>query len=433
MTALTYLRSLKKPIAFGHYSVKNDISGVTTWLEKLVLSLHMDGVPVVVYIQHFGNDTQNSWLLNSLQSAGVTVHIQPSAIYTDTNVRNTLLFLNKYQPLAFLPQCIAPLYFAAEIGAHFHLPWAMTVHSDDPVYWAIAETVLPEQNNGIVVGVSQFICQQAISRQLSSRPLPIPYGVPETNYKAAFNNASFKVVFSGRLVEEQKRLSIVVDTMIKACQEDSRIECWLIGHGSARESAQKRVEACGLGNRILFLGRLPIQDVKKKLAQCQVILMMSDYEGLPLALLEAMSIGVVPIVRSIPSGIPELIEHGKTGFLVDHKPENAVQSILRLADRPELWRQCSTAARDLIQNYYSEDICYQKWLDTLAKLCEETDIKYPISIARKLALPPKHPDLDTHYIVRPHLVGVVRHKVIVAIKKIAKAILYMTRFTITEK
>lgn len=381
-------------IAFSHYSSKNDISGVTTWLERLLLRLHSDRIPVVVYLQHFGSNVEESNLLRTLRQAGIPVEIEPRSLYTENDVHGVLNFLNRHQPQVFFPQCLESMYYAAGIVGQAGLTWSMTIHSDDPFYWAIAEIVPPESNGGLMVGVSDYICQRAIREGLVNEPQTIPCGVPISKNAAYFSDSPFRVAFSGRIVEEQKRISLVLEAMAQACRRDSRIECWLIGDGSALSSSKQWVLDRDLGDRIHFLGRLEPVAVQDKLVQCQAILLMSDYEGLPVALLEAMAIGVVPVVRSIPSGIPELVKNNETGFLVDEAPEQAASAIVHLVNHPELWLQHSEASKLLVSKYYSEEICYQRWLNVISELSDRSTIQYPIPIPRKIPLPPVHPDLQ---------------------------------------
>lgn len=391
MTSTNQLRI--PPIAFSHYSAKNDIGGVTTWLERLLLRLHHDGIPISVYLQHFGLDVEESSILHSLRQVGIPVEIELRSAYTEPNIRGTLAFLNRNQPQIFLPQCLESSFYAAGIAAQAGLPWTMTIHSDDPVYWAIAETLPPEANAGLMVGVSDYICQKAIQKKFVKHPQTIPYGVPTPQNSALFSSTPFRVAFSGRVMEEQKRFSLVLEAMSQACYQDSCIECWVIGDGPALPSSQQSVKDRGLEDRIHFLGRLEPATVQVKLAQCQAILLMSDYEGLPVALLEAMASGVVPIVRSIPSGIPELVKNNETGLLVDDTPEQAATTIIHLAKHPELWSKCSSSSRSLIMQNYSEEVCYQRWLNVISELCDQSNIQYPIPIPKKISLAPVHPDL----------------------------------------
>lgn len=380
-------------IAFSHYSAKNDISGVTSWLQRFLLRLHHDDIPVTLLLHHLDNNIQESSILPPLLEAGIHVKIEPQPPYSDQGVRSTLAFLNRHQPQAFFPQCLEAMYYTAGIAGRAGLPWAMTIHSDDPVYWAIAETIPPEANGGIVVGVSDYISQLAIKKGLAVLPQTIPCGVPVPQQIATFLDSPFRVAFSGRVVEEQKRISLVLAGIAQACRLDSSIECWVIGDGSAMTCSQQWVSEQRLGDRIHFLGRLDPSAVQAKLAQCQALLLMSDYEGLPVALLEAMAIGLVPVVRAIPSGIPELVKNNKTGLLIDDTPEQAAAAIIHLASHPVIWNQYSTASKLLVAQNYSEEVCYQRWRKVISDLCDRSTVRYPIPIPSKIPLPPEHPML----------------------------------------
>lgn len=390
------------PIAFGHYSAKNDISGVTTWLERLLLRLHSDHIPVIAYLQHFGSDVEESNLLHTLRQAGIPVEIEPRFLYIEDDICGILRFLNRHQPQIFLPQCLIANYYGAKLAAQSGLPWALTIHSDDPVYWAIAEATSPEVNSGSVIGVSDFICQKAIAQGFTQTPQSIPYGVSIPSDQASFSEAPFRVAFSGRVIEEQKRISLILSSMALACRQDSRIQCYIIGKGREFAYAQDWVNNQGLGDRIQFLGRLSPGDVQIYLAQCQALLLMSDYEGLPVAMLEAMAIGVVPVARAIPSGIPELVYDKKTGLLIDDTPESAAMAILELANDPDLWSKCSWAAKQLVTEQYSEEACYQRWLQVIDELCARSAVTYPIPIP-EIVLPTLYPELLEGYRHKPSL------------------------------
>ncbi|WP_308253727.1 glycosyltransferase family 4 protein [Geminocystis sp. GBBB08] len=328
-----------------------------------------------------------------LREAGISVEIAIQSPYIEDDISSMLAFINRYQPRVFLPQCLESTYHTAGIADSYGLPWSMAIHSDDPVYWAFAETVAPEANNGLMIGVSDYISKKAVQKELAHQPITIPYGVSIFENTASFSDSPFRVVFSGRVVEEQKRISLVLEVMCQACRLDPRIECWIIGDGDEMTISRDFINDRGLADRIIFLGRVESSQVPAKLALCQVILLMSDYEGLPIALLEAMAIGVVPIVRSISSGIPELVKHNESGLLVDDTPEQAATAIVHLVNHPETWLEYSNASKLLVAENYSEEICYQRWLNVISELSDRSTITYPIKIPRKISLPPILPDL----------------------------------------
>lgn len=103
------------------------------------------------------------------------------------------------------------------------------------------------------------------------------------------------------------------ETILKIYENlhQQKLQLWLIGEGSLL-SAMK-AQAKGL-NDVYFLGSL--ENVFDYLARMDIFLMPSVYEGMPLALMEAMACGAV-IIASRVGGIPDIVEEGINGFLID--------------------------------------------------------------------------------------------------------------------
>ena len=88
----------------------------------------------------------------------------------------------------------------------------------------------------------------------------------------------------------------------------------MIGDGPDRSRAEWLAVQKGIHNDVIFLGK---QDqVQEKLALADILLLPSELESFGLAALEGMACEVVPIATRV-GGIPELIEHGKSGYLAD--------------------------------------------------------------------------------------------------------------------
>ena len=117
----------------------------------------------------------------------------------------------------------------------------------------------------------------------------------------------------------------MVHTLINACLASSQIEAHLIIDSIGNSAAcEQLVHQSGPADRIHFLGRVLPKQVKTFLQRSEAILMMSDFEGLSLSLLEAMAVGVVSVVRAIESGIPELVQRERTRLLVRNDPVSGV-------------------------------------------------------------------------------------------------------------
>ena len=88
----------------------------------------------------------------------------------------------------------------------------------------------------------------------------------------------------------------------------------LIGDGPDRSAAEWLADKKGIQRDVMFLGKQ--DNVHTKLALADVMLLPSQLESFGLAALEGMACKVVPIATNV-GGVPEVIEHGKSGYLAD--------------------------------------------------------------------------------------------------------------------
>ncbi|MEI6825841.1 MAG: glycosyltransferase [Desulfuromonadales bacterium] len=124
----------------------------------------------------------------------------------------------------------------------------------------------------------------------------------------------------------------------------------LVGEGLRNEELRRLVDSQGLGARINFLGLR--QDIPGILLQSDAFVLSSDYEGLSLAILEAMA-ARLPIVATTVGGNPQVIDDGITGFLVP--PRNSLllaEAMERLINDPELAKQMGEAGRGKVEGTY---------------------------------------------------------------------------------
>jgi len=114
----------------------------------------------------------------------------------------------------------------------------------------------------------------------------------------------------GRL-EPPKNPSLLLEAFREL--NDPRAHLVLSGEGSLREQLKAYAQVHQLGNRVHLIGRQ--NNVPSVLAASDVFVLSSNWEGNPLAVMEAMAAGL-PVVATQVGGVPELVESGKQGFLV---------------------------------------------------------------------------------------------------------------------
>ena len=125
----------------------------------------------------------------------------------------------------------------------------------------------------------------------------------------------------------------------------------VIGRGELEVSLKEQVELLAIGANVHFLGML--QDVPRLLSLLDAFVLPSLSEGLSLALLEAMASGK-PVVATLVGGNPELIDHGRTGFLV--QPENArdlASNLLKLLSDTGTMQLFGLQAAERVRQHFS--------------------------------------------------------------------------------
>lgn len=174
------------------------------------------------------------------------------------------------------------------------------------------------------IGVSQEICRRFVSecKVPFDRVHYVPYGVKtasEEEAQAVFQqstNGPLRIIFVGRLEQPAKRVWDVVAVAKKLFVEKIDFVLDVIGDGaeaSEMKAALAREMSAGF---VCFRGWLPEESVIQRLRKSEVFLLTSDFEGLPIALLEAMGNCVLPIVTDLASGNRELISDRQNGYLV---------------------------------------------------------------------------------------------------------------------
>jgi glycosyltransferase involved in cell wall biosynthesis len=258
---------------------------------KLPEGLHVDWLPV-----HLKDTWRNRW-------------------------RAMIHYLEKQAPCIFIPNndseysCVSPRLSrkVAIVGVlhadeFFHYEHVMRLGK----YW-----------NGIVA-VSKTIAENAafIEPQLGNRLVTIPCGVQVPKVYPKRNPTKedpLRIIYAGRLVQQQKRIMDLHAIVARLLEAGIRIQVTIVGDGPQRNEFESACRDFVSRGTMRILGVTPNEKVLEIFEQQDVILLTSDFEGLPVCLLEAMGRGCIPVVTDIRSGIPEIIQDDWNGYIICHK------------------------------------------------------------------------------------------------------------------
>jgi colanic acid/amylovoran biosynthesis glycosyltransferase len=168
-----------------------------------------------------------------------------------------------------------------------------------------------------------------------------------------------KIVTVARLVEKKGvEYAIRAVASLLSRRPDLDISYSIGGDGPLGPQLKALVSDLGVDEHVRFLGSLDVDEVAELLVASDVFLLPSvtgrqgDQEGTPVALMEALAVGV-PVVSTDHSGIPELVVDGESGFLVPERDVEALATKLQyLIQHPEQWPQMGQLGRKLVEESY---------------------------------------------------------------------------------
>lgn len=177
-------------------------------------------------------------------------------------------------------------------------------------------------------------------------------------------NKSKKVIFVGRLEFGQKRPDRLVNIWKLLEQNYPDWSLYFVGDGPDRDKLEKMVADLGLQN-VFFEG---FKDPIPYYQEAAVLCMTSDFEGFGLVLLEAMSLGVVPVVFNNWENLQDIVTHQKTGFLIPKDDiNNYVQTMEYLLNNEKARTLMSDNAKESVANF-SIEIVGLAWLELFDSL-----------------------------------------------------------------
>lgn len=163
------------------------------------------------------------------------------------------------------------------------------------------------------------------------------------------------IVFAGRICE-QKRPLLLADILQALVARGTDFQALIIGDGELRQALEDRLSTAKLLPRVRILGTVGHDAWLQALAASDVFLLPSKYEGISVALIEAMGMGVVPVTAAV-GGQDELVSTD-CGFLIPHSDnelETYVETVAGLLADIPLRRQLGRAARRRILDGFSLD------------------------------------------------------------------------------
>lgn len=204
---------------------------------------------------------------------------------------------------------------------------------------------------------------------------PIPNGLPISELdrfrkKASTGSdqmtGSSLLLFAGRFTPA-KNVELVVDTFVEVAKRRDNVIGRLFGNGPLEEEMRRRVMDSGLGNRIQIDGYA--NDLWQWLADADVFVSLSAYEGQPNVVLEAAAIGCPLLLSDIPAH-REILRKQEAQFISELTTAASVETVNNILDDPEAAFHRAAMARKAVEGY-SIEICALRYRDLYAELLSD--------------------------------------------------------------
>lgn len=220
-----------------------------------------------------------------------------------------------------------------------------------PGYRLLAKLINRHCNaiNIIAPAILSDLAEVGINRpRISSIPNGIPLGEPILRCRPAQIR---RLIWTGRLAA-QKGIDILLSALAKVLAAGREFSLQIIGDGPDRPSLLKQCKMLGLGERIRFTGARPKEMIRAKLADADVFVLPSRYEGMSNAVLEAMEAGL-PVLLTRCGGVDQYID-SKTGWICEPNDLQGLTACLfQMLDTPsELLSAMGTQARQLVERHF---------------------------------------------------------------------------------
>jgi len=343
-----------------------DLGGAQSHLYEVMVNINKYGY------QAFLITGRGGWLTNKLEAKGIACYVVPdlvrpiSPIHDYKAVGGIERILQQVQPA--LVHCHSSK--AGIIGriAAFrcHIPSVFTAHG-----WSFTDGVSLVKRklyslieNIVGYGTNIIICVSEYDRKLGVQHLPahkdkmvtvhncIP-DMPECvrDWEHIPLGEWLNIIVVARFSPPKKNIQIL-HLLRRMLDMGEKITITFVGDGPELAQAKEEASKLKLENNTLFLGART--DVPQILPKYDLFLLLSNWEGFPISILEAMRAGL-PVIASNVGGVNEALKDGENGFLIDVDDNNLLEKIREIKDNKKLLIKMGMNSRERYRNEFLSD------------------------------------------------------------------------------
>lgn len=171
------------------------------------------------------------------------------------------------------------------------------------------------------------------------------------------------ILFLGRIDDNSKNLRMLIEAYRLSSLAEQNIKLLIVGDGEDKAAILHEIEALGESQNILM--HPFASNVYPYLRNALFVTLTSRYEGFPMIIIEALSVGTPVVSADCETGPRELIRHTENGLLVQqYTPQAIADAFNKMATDTTLLKHCKENATRSVQHLSADSIC-QQWLNLL--------------------------------------------------------------------
>lgn len=319
------------------------LGGAETMCENLVYELVKMGHKVIVISLY----TEETAITKRFEKAGIDIRYLDKKKGLDFSLFKKLREIFKQEKPDVIHTHIHVTKYVFPIAVQLKIRVVHTVHNvadkENGKLSRIVNKVFFKHCHVTPVALSELIRDTIVNEYgICKDNIPVIYNgidilkcLPKENYSV---NENMKILHIGRFYKQKNHIGLL-EAFKLFHDKHSDSELWLIGDGDQKAKIEQYVNENNLESSVKFLG--PQNNVYGYLHDADVFALPSNYEGIPLALIEAMGTGL-PIVATAVGGVPDMLVNNESALLVNNDVEsiaNALEQYYLNANMRELHGQ----------------------------------------------------------------------------------------------
>lgn len=245
-----------------------------------------------------------------------------------------------------------------------------------------------------IVTISSFHRKyiQNLCPEISADHIHIVYCALETDLLQPFDRSQLegpiKILSVGRMIEKKG-----FEYLIAACKQlletNVEFQCQIIGGGPLKQELQSQINELGLQDHVELVGSMSQKQVLEHYQNSHIFALPcvvasdGDRDGIPVVLMEAMACEI-PVITTPVTGIPDLVQHEKTGLLVTERDADGLTAAIKaLIENDELRRKLGRQGRQIILEKFDIQINAARLADIFKQVSHTEFLKPPTGVPEK--------------------------------------------------